>query len=197
MTGLPATFTPRNIYTKWLLAWTVVQALVTGMVLGNLYPSESVWGNPSFNWGAFWGGVVGSIIATIPFWAVLGLGNHLASGIAAVHWDLADLRERLAQQQTAAGPAPDFVQAIPATAEAWSAEGGVAAQATPIVPEIAGVTVEEVLARVLRDSATQTKAKTTRRVYGDNATAAFLTRKAVELGYSDIRITKEHLPPVL
>ncbi len=184
MTSLPLTFRTTRFYAYLLLAWTLIQAVGTGIVLGNLnatidgawidneYVEESV-----FNTGFFFVGLIAGVLATVPFWAVLGISQHLAHGLAWVHLDIADLRERVATTQVAVGAAPVEEEA-----------------AKPAPTPVLDATALEALGHVLQSESTRKQANQTRRIYGRDAAAGYLTKKAHELGYLNITFTKEDLP---
>ena len=184
-----------NFYAGILWTWTIIVVLATGiwaaLIFGTIDPDS---GQAELNGAAFLGGLVGGAFSTLPLWALFGLGAYVARKHRAA-------RAEQRQHARDIGAAIESLQLELATItasiaspleESEASEAGDVDTLSAVAPHTA-----EVLARLLDGPVIGNQARKARQTYGRAVAAAFLARKAHDVGYTDAVITEADLPATL
>ena len=166
-----------------LWIYTGVICLTVGIAFGNAFKALDDYGNPTFNVGAFLGGVLLGAFGTVPFWALYIVGARAVELVSAQRQEVGRLR--------AAVPGL-AAQGVATLAHANGAPEP--AQPTPMVTPQPQEPAASVLAQLLADPAIHQQAAKTQRTYSRKVAAEFLTRKAAEAGHEGIAFTSADLP---
>jgi len=183
MTNQHTTGSGSQPYTGLLWLWTVVSALGTGLILGNLFASQVPFSDEAeFNSGAFVGGVIGGAISAIPVWALFGIGTRLLSNSAAIRAELIRARTHNESPKAAAPPVPVVDVPPSPTSE------------TEDVAPLIGVPMDGELGQVLSDAGIRKDVAEALRMYGRRTAADVLTRRARAAGFPNAAFTEKDLP---